>query len=69
MKQHRVTDCRALYRSVYRIPYAQLNEMEKQVDELLDRDIIVHSTYPCGDQHCWFGNATVRPGSSSSTRA
>lgn len=48
--KHRIptTDAAPVYRRAYRIPYAKRADMEKQVNELLENDIIEHSTSPWG---------------------
>lgn len=37
-----------VYRRAYRIPYAKREDMEQQVKEMLEKDIIEHSTSPWG---------------------
>lgn len=48
--KHRIYtgDATPVYRRAYRIPFARREEMEKQVDSLLEADIIQHSTSPWG---------------------
>lgn len=48
--KHRIptTDERPVYRRAYRIPYAKRDEMERQINELLQNDVIEHSTSPWG---------------------
>lgn len=48
--KHRVStgDAAPVYRRAYRIPYSKRDEMERQVNELLDAEIIEHSTSPWG---------------------
>lgn len=48
--KHRIPTQKAapVYRRAYRIPYSKREEMQRQVDELLEKGIIEHSTSPWG---------------------
>lgn len=48
--KHRITtsDATPVYRRAYRIPFSKREEMQQQVEELIEKGIIEHSTSPWG---------------------